>query len=122
VTKPTARRATTLVAAAAGVLALSAVPASAEVPEGWPETDAVDPWFVIGVLVVVPVVLAVVIAAFVYVPAMVRGERVAPGAPQGEDQWLGGPRRTAGELDAPDHGAPVPAGELDTAGGAGGRW
>ncbi|GAA5154543.1 hypothetical protein GCM10023340_38280 [Nocardioides marinquilinus] len=120
-TNPTARRATTLVAAVAGALALSAVPASADVPEGWPQSDPVDPWFVIGVLVVVPVVLALVIAAFVYVPAMVRGERVAPGGPQGEDQWLGGPRRTAGELDAPDHGAPADA-ELDTTGGAGGRW
>jgi hypothetical protein len=51
----------------------------------------------------------------VYVPALVRGERLAPGAPLVENQWLGGPRRSAGELAAPDS-------DSSEAGGASGRW
>ncbi len=95
--------------------ALLAGPASAEVPEGWPEPPSIDGLFVVGVLVAVPILLAVVIVVLVYLPAMMRGERVAPGAPSIEDQWLGGPRKSTGELAGPD--------STDSqAGGASGRW
>ena len=63
----------------------------------------------------IPLLLFVVIAVAVYVPALIRGERIAPGAPAVENQWLGGPRKTAGELAAPDT-------ESSEAGGASGRW
>ena len=48
-------------------------------------------------------------------PALARGERIAPGAPAVENQWIGGPRKAAGELAGPD-------GEGSEAGGAGARW
>ena len=60
------------------------------------------------------------IAAAVYVPAMVRGERVAPGAAPVTDQWFGGPRGGARELESGSGRAR--AGAQSETGGAGGRW
>lgn len=99
---------------AASVLA-TALPAAADVPEGWSDPEAVDPLFVILVAGGIPLLLALVITALVYGPPLARGERVAPGAPAVESQWLGGPRKAAGELAGPD-------GEDSQAGGSGGRW
>lgn len=110
-----------LVTAAAGIATLTATsvllagPASADVPQGWPDTDPVDPMHVILVLIGIPVLLFVVIVGLVYLPALIRGEDVTPGGATVEDQWLGGPRKAAGELAAPDT-------ESSSAGGAGARW
>lgn len=110
-----------LLAAASAVLAtvtvalLTAAPAAAEVPEGWSDPDPVDPTFVILIAVLLPIGLAVLLTAFVYGPPLARGERVAPGAPEVENQWIGGPRKSAGELAGPD-------GDDSQAGGASGRW
>jgi hypothetical protein len=96
-----------------------AAPASAAVPEGWPETPKVDILEMLALLVGIPVGLALLIVAFVYVPGIVRGERVAPGATGPEDQWLGG-RRTAGELTGPAEGSGADV--ETTSGGASARW
>ncbi|SFH72805.1 hypothetical protein SAMN05216561_10222 [Nocardioides psychrotolerans] len=95
-------------------LALAA-PASAEPSEGWPVSQPVDMLDAVLLLAGVPILLFVVIAAAVYLPALVRGERIAPGAPHVENQWLGGPRKSAGELAGPDAAT-------SEAGGASGRW
>ena len=92
-----------------------AAPASAEVPEGWSDPEPVSALHALLVLVGIPVGLFVVIAVAVYVPALVRGERIAPGAPAIENQWLGGPRKGTAELAAPDS-------EESEAGGASARW
>ncbi len=99
----------------AALVLVSAAPAGAEVPEGWDTPEAVDKLGMILLLGGLPLLLAVVIAAAVYVPALARGERVAPGAAQIENQWLGGPRKAAGELAGPDSAD-------SQAGGASGRW
>jgi hypothetical protein len=99
----------------AGLSLALASPAGAEVPEFWPDSDPVDKLGAILLLGGVPLLLAVLIAIAVYVPPLARGERVAPGAAQVEDQWLGGPRKSAGELAAPDS-------DTSQAGGASGRW
>ena len=104
-----------LVGASVATSLALAGPAAAEPAEGWPVAPAVDPLHVVLVLVGIPLGLALVIAVAVYVPAMIRGERLAPGAPSLEDQWLGGPRRAHGELAAPDD-------ETSKAGGASARW
>lgn len=110
-----------LVTAVSGLAALAATsvllagPASADVPEGWPVNDPINPLHVIGVLVAIPVLLFVVISLAVYLPALIRGEDVTPGGATVEDQWLGGPRKSAGELAAPST-------EPSDAGGAGARW
>ena len=62
-----------------------------------------------------PLLLAVLITLAVYVPALIRGERVAPGEPSVEDQWFGGPRKGTSELAGPDT-------DESKAGGASGRW
>ncbi|MFB9314212.1 hypothetical protein [Nocardioides plantarum] len=128
VSKHAVRRTTTLVLSTAALLATTALlsgPASAEVPVGWGPTYDVDPLFVLGVLVGVPVLLFVLIVAAVYLPGIARGERVAPGATGPEDQWLGG-RREAGEIAAPPAGATTPAlgssESVPTDGGASARW
>lgn len=92
-----------------------ATPANAEPSEGWPPSEPVDMLDAVLLLAGVPLLLFILIVAAVYVPALVRGERIAPGAPHVENQWLGGPRKSAGELAAPDS-------TTSEAGGASGRW
>ncbi len=89
-------------------------PASAEPSEGWPAADPVNGLHALLVLGGIPALLIVLIVTATYLPAMIRGESVAPGAPAIEDQWLGGPR-TSNELAAPDSAT-------SAAGGASGRW
>ena len=95
---------------ATGLTMLVAGPASAEVPM----------LEVLLILVGLPLLLIVLITAAVYLPAMVRGERVAPGAAPVTDQWFGGPRGGARELES-GSGRRETAAESET-GGAGGRW
>jgi len=92
-----------------------AAPASADVPEFWSNPEDVDALSALLLLGGVPLLLFVVITFLVYAPSIVRGERIAPGQPTTENQWLGGPRKSAGELAAPDN-------DDSQAGGASGRW
>ena len=68
---------------AAGLSLLVAGPASAEVPEGWSDPQPVPVLEALLILAGIPLLLIVLISAAVYVPALVRGERVAPGARAG---------------------------------------
>lgn len=110
-----ARRAAVTAASALALTVLTAAPALANVPEGWSDPDSVSPLSFLLVLAAIPIGLFVLIGLAVYVPAAARGERVAPGAATYEDQWLGGPRKSAGELAGPDT-------EESRAGGASARW
>lgn len=85
-----------------------------DVPLGWPDSGDVDGLQALLLLGGVPLLLFIGITIAVYVPALVRGEPLLPGAPTVENQWLGGPRSTA-ELAGPDA-------EPDETGGASGRW
>lgn len=86
-----------------------------DVPLGWDEPGDVDMVHALLLLGGVPLLLFVGITIAVYVPSLVRGESLAPGAPAVENQWIGGPRTTA-ELSGPD------GDEADDSGGASGRW
>ena len=115
---PAARRSVVVLVTGLTLTSLSlvlAAPAMAEPSEGWPKQDSVDMVEAFLVLAGIPLLLFIVIALAVYVPALARGERIAPGAPAVDNQWLGGPRKSAGELAAPDT-------ESSQAGGASGRW
>lgn len=109
------------VAAGLGALALLAgslvIPATAgaDQPEFWPDTEHVGVWELLLVLFGFPLLAAVVIFFFVYGASLARGERISGGAATTESEWLGGPRRTEGELAAPDN-------DESQAGGASGRW
>ena len=111
--RPHARRAAVL--AVAPVLALLAAPAHADVPEGWARVSDVDDLQALAILVGGPLLLFVLIAVAVYLPAMIRGERLLPDHSGGEPQWIGGPRQGVAELPAAD-------GEDSRAGGASGSW
>ncbi len=113
VTATLARRTAAVLVAVATVVAIAG-PASAEIPEGFPEPDDVSALHAILLLGGVPLLLFVLITLAVYVPAMVRGERVAPGS-SAENQWFGGPRKGTSELAGPDSNE-------SEAGGASGRW
>lgn len=116
--KPALRRLLLLAVAGLWCTAASlvlAAPASAEVPEGWDSPAPIDGLEALLLLGGVPLLLFVVIGFLVYAPSIIRGERIAPGQPVTENQWLGGPRRNAGELAAPDN-------DDSQAGGASGRW
>jgi hypothetical protein len=91
-----------------------------DVPVGWGEPDDVDVLQAVLLLGGVPLLLFVGIALAVYLPSLVRGEPIAPGAPAVENQWLGGPRTSAGELTGPD--AAATAHHDPDSGGASGRW
>ena len=67
------------------------------------------------VLVGIPLLLFIGITVAVYVPSLIRGERIAPGQPPVENQWLGGPRTGTAELKGRES-------EDADAGGASGRW
>lgn len=107
------RRAAVL--AAAPVLALLAAPAYADVPEGWAPVNDVDGLHALLLLGGGPLLLFVLIALAVFLPAMVRGEKLLPDHSGGEAQWIGGPRQGIAELPGPD-------GDDSRAGGARGSW
>jgi hypothetical protein len=104
--------------AAGAVLVLLSAPAHADVPEGWggqTQPFELEPLHVLALYLGIPLLLFVLIALAVYVPVMVRGEKLLPDYSAGEPQWIGGPRQGVAELPAPD-------GEDSRAGGASGRW
>ncbi len=100
---------------AAAAILITAAPASADTPEGWPKEEPIDFVEMLLVLGGIPLLVFLVIVALAYGPALARGESVKPGAQPLESQWLGGPRKSGGELAAPDA-------EGSKAGGAGGSW
>lgn len=107
------RRAAVLTAAVATPLMVAA-PAGADVPEGWSDPAPVSAMEALLVLGGIPLLLFVGIALAVYVPALIRGERVAPGTATPDNQWFGGPRSGTHELG--------PGSDSDGTGGASGRW
>ncbi len=113
-TSPLIRR-TSLLLAVATVPVLLASPAGAEVPEGWSSPDDVGFLNLMLTVAGIPLALAVLIALAVYVPALARGEKLAPGA-RTQDEWFGGPRREPAELEA---GTTESA---HTTGGGSGSW
>ena len=110
------RRSRLLASAAAASVVVSvttlAAPAHADVPEGWSNPEDVDLLYALLLLAGVPLLLFVVIAVLTYLPALVRGEKIAPGA--ADDQWFGGPRQGAKELESGT--------QTEETGGARGRW
>ena len=80
--------------------ALLAAPAQADVPEGWSDPDEVDRLHALLYLGGIPILLFLVIVVAVYVPAMIRGERLLPDHTGAEAQWLGGPDQAATQLPA----------------------
>jgi hypothetical protein len=108
------RRLLALASFTAVAVAATAGPAAADVPEGWPEAEPVSVTSMLVILLGIPALVFVVIALMVSAPALARGESITPGT-QDPDQWLGGPRKSAGELAGPDS-------EESAAGGAGGSW
>lgn len=96
-------------------LALVAAPAHADAAEGWGTVQDVNTLEALLLLAGVPILLLLLIAAAVYVPAIARGEDVSPASEETEDHWLGGPRPGTKELTSGD------AGRTET-GGARGSW
>ena len=88
-----------------------------DTPIGWGEPTDVNMVDALLILVGIPLLLFVLIAIAVYLPSVVRGESIAPGAPPVEDQWLGGPRTGTAEL-----GTGSRRDATSGTGGASGRW
>lgn len=107
--------ATAVLSAVVAGLALAG-PAAADVPaQGWPENPPVDLLHALLLLGGVTLAVLLVVTVLSIGPALARGERLTPGPATTQNQWIGGPRRSAGELAGPD-------GETSQAGGAGARW
>lgn len=116
------RLARVLALAPACFVLLSAGPALAVPPEGWPAAEPVSTLNALLLLVGGPVALFAIITMFVYLPSMSRGETYTPGlAWHNENEWFGGPR---GGVDAADAVAPEPTdGDAGSdRGGASARW
>lgn len=112
-----------LVGVSALLVVAGAGSASADTPEprvgngaaSWqakPDIDVLHAWLYLGG---VPLLVFVVITLLFVAPALARGEDLSLDALEPENQWLGGPRKAAGELAAPDS-------DDSKAGGAGGSW
>lgn len=109
-------RALLVAATATALVSGLALPAGADVPEGWSNPPQVDPLHALLVLGAIPLALFILIGLAVYLPSVMRGEGVAPA--QAEDHWLGGSSKTAGELQSAQAGRT----ETDETGGGSGSW
>lgn len=120
---PLPRRAALVVGSATLLLAAYAGPAAADIPVGWSDPAPVPVLRDILLLLGVPLLITIGIFAAIYLPAIVRGESVAPAGSRTDDQWFGGRRDTAQLQDGQQ-----PAGELSSSepgresGGASGSW
>ncbi len=112
-----ARRVSVTVGGLAMVV-LTAQPARADIPEGWSDPDSVSALHALLLLGGVPLLLFLLISLAVYVPALARGERIAPGAAPIDDEWFGGPRTGTAELT----GRHADLGHEKETGGASGSW
>jgi hypothetical protein len=115
VTSTLIRRSSLLLLAAALPLAVAA-PAGAEVPEGWSDPDDVSLLQLLVVTIGIPAVLLVAIVLAVLLPSLARGEKLRTSSGSTEE-WFGGPRHQAGELEASTSGRTT-----GTTGGASGSW
>jgi hypothetical protein len=99
-----------------------AVPAAADIPDGWSHPKPVPVLHDLLFLLGVPVLITVAIFAAIYLPGVVRGESVAPAGARTDDQWFGGRRETT-ELQTAPTGAETDGsdGGRET-GGASGSW
>jgi len=93
-------------------LVLLASPALADVPDGWAEPEAVTLMRALLVYVFAPAGLVLLITLLSLAPSLAKGER--PGVGPAEDQWFGGPRDGAHQLESRSSGS--------TTGGASGSW
>jgi hypothetical protein len=119
-TKSQALRRAALVVACATILLLGyAGPASADIPVGWSHPAPVNALREITIFIGIPVLITLVILAFIYLPPVIRGESVAPAGARADNQWFGGTRTTA-ELEPAGTTSHDDA-DRDT-GGAGGTW
>jgi hypothetical protein len=97
--------------------ALTALPAAANVPEGWSEPDPVSGVQFLLVLILLPIGLLLLVGLVFLAPGFARGEGFTGRDAHADDQWFGGPDRDARELTASSE-EERPA----ITGGAGGRW
>lgn len=94
--------------------AMLATPAMADLPEAWETPDEVgflDIFLYIGVL---PLAATLIITLLVLLPALARGESLRGHSTAIEDQWIGGPRGGAAEIET--------SAAAQDAGGASGKW
>jgi hypothetical protein len=112
-----------------GLSLATAGPAGADVPDGWSDPAPVSPVRFILTFIGIPVLITIGILLAVYLPAVIRGESVAPAGAHPDDLWFGGRRdtaeltSTAAAVDGSSTTTPSTDGpaEGDT-GGASGTW
>lgn len=122
-TKSQAPRRAALVVGSATILLLAyAGPASADIPVGWSHPAPVDGLRQVMIFLGIPLLITLLILAFVYLPGVIRGESVAPAGSRTEDQWFGGRRDTA-ELEPAGRSSATGDDDAERGtGGAGGTW
>lgn len=81
-TKPSFKRRAAAVAAAATAVVVSSVvtagPARADVPDGWPISDKMSALHLLTLILFIPVVVAAIISLLVLLPGVLRGEGLVP--------------------------------------------
>lgn len=116
------RRAALIVGSATILILGYAGPAAADIPDGWSNPPPVPVLRTVLVLIGIPLLITLLIFAFVYLPGIVRGESVAPAGARTDDQWFGGRRDTA-ELESANTSSSTEGGQAPhETGGAGGTW
>ena len=117
-----AARTALLAGTVASTLLVAAGPASADVPENWSDPAEVSALEALFLWVGLPLLLIALITLAVYVPALARGEKLAPGAAPIDDEWFGGPRAGTKELTSSRPAARTESPEERGTGGASGSW
>lgn len=87
------------VATALVLVATTALPAHAEVPEGWSDPDKVSTAHALLVFGAVPVAAVIVMVLLGLLPKKIKGEKILDQPlPSGAQQWIGGSNAGTTEL------------------------
>ncbi|WP_028659633.1 hypothetical protein [Nocardioides insulae] len=90
------RRAVVALGSGLVLVAALAAPASADVPEGWSNPDEMSWLALLGIVLGLPILIALVISAIVMVPSLLRGEGFRVDTES--VTWVGGPSSGTAEL------------------------
>lgn len=124
---PSPRRAVLVVGFATIAVLASAGAASAEIPVGWSDPPPVPVLRDVLLLLGIPLLITFAIVGSIYLPGVIRGEKVAPAGARTDDAWFGG-RRDPAALETAPASRSIEAGRSGgtdadrETGGAGGSW
>jgi len=93
-----ARRTAVVLGAGLALVGATVAPAAADVPVGWSDPEPMSWLHLAGIALGIPALCALVIAALVMIPSLIRGEGF--GVKLENNEWIGGPNGGTDQLSA----------------------